>query len=217
LFWRRDARSEGDPSLKPEHANSSHAEIGIVLDLKHTELEATMRWHQTDYTDLVIWRPDFRGVFRPVNLASAKISGRSDLLSLSLLDRLIHFSYANDLLDPRNRTAGIDFDQQLTFRPHFVTRLIGEVRTEHWEMKYSHEIVARRYATESNTRWYDAYHVTDLSAGFSVSHSSFNLRIGGEIRNLFNQSYAQIAHYPMPGRNAAFSVRLTFDPTANKK
>ena len=49
--------------------------------------------------------------------------------------------------------------------------------------------------------------ITDLSVSVTIMNYDFSLKI----KNLFNENYALIQHYPMPRRNFEFTINKTID------
>ena len=77
-------------------------------------------------------------------------------------------------------------------------------------MNYSFIYTGKRYNEQENIRfnyeppWYT--HDMSLSKSFTVG--ACNLKITGELNNIFNQAYEVIHNYPMPGRNFRIAVKL---------
>ncbi|MEW5925546.1 MAG: TonB-dependent receptor, partial [Candidatus Zixiibacteriota bacterium] len=211
LFWKGDARSGGNPSLKPE--KSKHGEVGFELrgGIGAIGVSGGMTYFRSDVTDLVVWMPN-SGVWQPVNNSRALITGHEDFIELDILDRVISFLYQNTITTATNKdTVHTVYDKSLVFYPHYVTTLTARLNYAPVSLSYSVRRVDKAYTTAANTRYYDAYRVDDIAAGiqFNVSES---LRTGLDFKmnNIFDESYQLMTHYPMPGREWYLGARLTY-------
>ncbi|MDL2243425.1 TonB-dependent receptor, partial [Bacteroidales bacterium OttesenSCG-928-J19] len=79
-----------------------------------------------------------------------------------------------------------------------------------WDVNYSFIYVGERYTNSANTpeNRLQPWYTNDLSVGKSFAYKHYKLRLSAEVSNLFDQQYDVIVHYPMPGRNYRFTLRL---------
>jgi vitamin B12 transporter len=100
--------------------------------------------------------------------------------------------------------------QQIPYTPKHTLAINAGVNFGQTGIFYNHMLSSSRYYLSENL---PDYHVP----GFSVSDLSFNhqlqtkfpISISAEINNLFNQSYAFIRSFPMPGRSLRLSFQIT--------
>ncbi len=207
LFWKGDTRSRGNPGLRPE--TSEHSDIGLEIGLSWwADLSGGITYFHSHIRDLIEWQPGYNGVWQPVNLAAARITGHEDFIHLIFFDGRLRLDYQNTLTVAKNRTAGINsYDKFLTYRPRYVTLIT--VSTSIWKLwsRYSARFVDIRYNKEANTKWYDAYRVDDAAVGIELEIGKAGLEGSYEIKNLWDESYVLIGHYPMPGRQ--WGIELT--------
>lgn len=80
-----------------------------------------------------------------------------------------------------------------------------------WQLNYSFIYTGERYNEQENTRYnYEQpWYTHDMSISKLLHIRKMNLKITGEINNIFNQAYEVIHNYPMPGRNYKLSLRLS--------
>ena len=213
LFWKGDVRYRTNRDLRPETAE--HSDIGIELNVTSpVEFAAGMTYFHSFVTDLIVWQPSSPGnIWEPVNLDAARITGHEEFLRLGLFDRRIEFSYQNTITVAKNRKPGANsFNNDITFRPHYITQL--GLKASWWNLfaEYSIRLVDRRFANSANTKWYDAYRVDDITSGIKAQISKFSGRLAYSVKNLNGENYVLIGQYPMPGREWGISLSLIYNP-----
>ncbi len=211
LFWKGDARSTGNPSLKPEKAE--HSEGGVELTVTHGKvtLNAGITYFHTFYYDLVKWRPDFRGVWKPFNLAGARITGHEDIVVAGLFDKMLELVYQNTVTAALNREPGLNsYGKQLTFTPHYQTSLTARVNHQWLHASYAIRWVDRRFAKENNQKWYAAYRLDDLCLRGTVPYGQWQLQVEYKAYNVRDEDYTLITHYPMPPREWQIGASLSY-------
>ncbi len=215
LFWKGDAWSAGNPDLRPEVLLSTNWGGSLRYDAGWCRLEAGLTWFHRRADDLVQWvQSGPSGVWKPINLGSARISGREDFVRLEMWGGRLSFDYQNTLTDARNRVPGPNsFDKYLTHTPRYTTRLAVVLDISPVRVQYATRLIGRRWATEANTKWYDGHRLDDLDLSVTVPASS-SISVTGEVgvRNLLDEDYAIITHHPMPGRNWRVGLGVTFTP-----
>ncbi len=217
LFWQGDARSSGNPDLRPEH--SIHREAGFDLEYQWPWLALTggVTLFHNDIEDLVVWtQAGTQGVWQPVNLGKAKTTGHDDHLKIEMLNGGISLSYQNTITDARNLLDGhTRYNNVLTFTPHYVTRFAGQASVGPVEASYSIRQVGVRYTNEANTRWYGAYRVQDFACAVRTEfRQHWQIDLSYRIANVGDEQYVLIAQHPMPGREHTIGLSVSFSPAA---
>jgi len=211
LFWKGDVRSGGNAHLRPEKAEHSDAGFDISWERSWLSAAAGVTYYHSYIRDLIVWQPGYQDVWRPVNLDASKITGHEDYIRLGVFDELLSLDYRNTITVAKNNSPGINENgRYLTYRPHFVTVITA--RLNWWKLmaEYGTRMVDIRFANDANTKFYDAYRVDDVRAGFKTGLSRIQLDMQCRVNNLYNEHYVMIAHYPMPGRQWEASVRATY-------
>ncbi len=212
LFWKNDAVSRGNPGLRPEQSEHSEAGIEAQTATGQFQLRAGFTYFHSYVSDLIVWAQGYQNVWRPENLAAAMLVGHEDFVTVSLSDRLLELSYQNTITTSRNRSGTqATYDRELTFTPHYITNLA--VRLNHCILygSYSVRLVGRRYSLPNNQKYFDAYRLDNLMLGLRLQPwSSWEADINLRVNNLRDESYVLISHFPMPGREVEFGLRVTF-------
>jgi outer membrane cobalamin receptor len=215
LYWN----ALGNPDLKPEKDYS--AEGGITFN--HTSdnekffIESQLTGYYTQMFDLILWKPDSaKGAWRPVNVNEVKSRGvevglnfRYNLAGFSLsLNNNYHYcrsTYAS--ISP-----GQDFvvGNQVIYIP--VHQANSSLNLKKWEFfaSYLFYYVSGRYDGTDNQSIMPGYYLSDIILGKNFLFRKFKLSLQLKINNLFDLDYQSIKSYPEPGRNYAFTLRLSF-------
>ncbi len=210
LFWKGDVRAGGNPQLRPERAEHSDAGIDLTHNGRLNLTVGTTYFHSF-VRDLIVWQPGYQEVWKPVNLASARITGREDVIRVGLFDDHLRLNYQNTVTTAKNRTPGSStFNKSLTYRPHYITQV--EAAGSLWRFRATYRIrwVDIRYNKEANTKWYDAYRLDDLDLAFTAVCSRISIEATGRVRNVTDADYVLIGHYPMPGREWGIDLAATY-------
>jgi outer membrane cobalamin receptor len=148
LFWKGDARSEGNPYLRPER--SEHSEGSIELQWRPSKallVSASGAYFHTNYRDLVQWQPNFRGIWKPYNLAGAQVTGHEDVVSVGLFDRLIELRYQNTVTTALNREAGLNsYGMVIRYTPAYQTLATARLDLDWWWLAYDIRWVGQRHS-----------------------------------------------------------------------
>jgi len=209
LFWQGDARSKGNPLLKPERSEHSECGVEFTANLDWFSVTAGATYYHTHNTDLVQWQPDHKGVWKPFNLDAARITGHEDVVSISLWDRLIVLSYDNNITNSRNLVRNHNtYGTRLTITPYYQMGIRARLNQRWAFASYSVRMVDLRYALESNAKQLHAYRLDDLRIGGRTYWKSWRLQVDYEANNLRNEDYALMSNYPMPRREWQVGIKI---------
>ena len=200
LFWKGDVRSHGNPGLKPEKSNHSDVAGEINLGLGVFNLSAGLTYFHSYIRDLVVWQPDYQGVWRPVNLASARITGHEDNISLGFFEDKFEIIYQNTVTTALNKVPGHNsYNKKLTFYPGYITSITSRLNLGWLSAAYSIRFVDKAYTNQANTRFYDSYSLDDFRIGTDINISKYwRFSADAKIDNVRNVDYVLMTHYPMP-------------------
>jgi len=211
LFWIGGTRSHGNPGLKPE--KSEHSEAGYELkgELGPVSLSGGMTYFHSLVKGLVIWRP-YVGVWQPVNMEKAQLTGHEDFIELSLYDKTLSVLYQNTITTALNKSPGHTiYNKRLVFYPHYIQSLTVRLDYKFLYASYSIRWVDSTYTLTSNTKYYESYRLDDFCIGvkFDIT-GSWHLAADYKLHNVRNESYVLMTHYPMPGREYDFGISIAY-------
>ncbi|MFH1374295.1 MAG: TonB-dependent receptor [bacterium] len=216
LFWRGDIRSRGNPNLRPERTEHSEGGMELTGSVASLSFSAGMTCFHSRVSDLVVWQAGYGGVWTPVNLESALITGHEEYITIGFMDKTLEIQYQNTITTAQNKVPGHNsYDKRLTFTPRYVTGVTARLR-QRWRQtivyaSYAVRLVDIRYALSSNTRWYDAYRIDDLGFGLKVGfYEHWRLAFDVKVYNLNDESYVLMTHCPMPDSEWDIGLKLSY-------
>jgi outer membrane cobalamin receptor len=218
LFWKGDVRSGGNPGLKPEKSEHSEAGAEFKIGFRGFAAAAGLTYFHSHTTDLIIWQPDYQGVWQPRNLASGETSGHEEFVEFRLKNRLLTVRYQNTITTARNKTPGHNtYNKRLPFYPHFITSLAAGFDCWIFSGRYEIRWVDMSYTNQANTRYYDGYRIDDirLSADIAVGRN-WTVSFDGAVNDLHDTAYVLMAGQPMPGREWQVGIEVGYGISDNR-
>lgn len=217
-FTSFGTRTVGNPGLDPEKSATYEGGVDFALN----SLNASLTYFYTDFEDKITtdYLPDGSATWK--NLGDATIAGFEGEISydvgdpmgwawevrpylgLTLLTEYEDDETGEDLLYVSGTTlsAGLVVGDGAGTFVRFNVAYTGEQDVDDWE---SGEYPTPVVELDSST-------VADLVASYrfyeSATYGAFTLR--GEVRNLFDEEYAYVKGYPMPGINWFLGLRWEY-------
>ncbi len=206
LFWQNDVFAVGNPDLKPETAIKREAGISLEVN-SPVKINAKNSWYESDLADLIIWRRQFDGKYKPVNLDRAHYSGVEWSIGVSVLEDNLRLKYTYSTLSAVNRSAGSGYEgNQIPFRPDRTEMVSATCRLHPLTISYRISHTGRQYIREANTKALEPYTLHDLGIQFDLRLFEHTHKVDFEVLNLFNEHYELLERMPMPPRS--FRVEL---------
>jgi vitamin B12 transporter len=185
----------GNEALRPETSRSTEIGVGQRGAHWHWQLNA----YQTDIDDLITY--DSR-IFQANNLDRARIRG-AELTGEATLAGW-QFAAQTTFADPRNRSAGANFDNLLPRRTRRSARVDADRTFGAWQLGASWIAEGARYDDFSNDLRLGGYATLDLRARLALGR---DWSLQAQVRNVFDCAYETSAYFYQPGRELGFSVR----------
>ncbi|MFH2123713.1 MAG: TonB-dependent receptor [Pseudomonadota bacterium] len=208
-------RTIGNPDLDPE--KSLTWEGGA--DYSKAGFSGSLTWFATDFEDKIVSNKVASGASSYTNLGSATINGLEAALSYDLGAPLrwawevrpfvdmtwlnqyeddstgLDLTYVSDL----TLSTGLAFSDSGAFSGRFNVTYTGPQQVDDWEESY--EVVEK-----------GSFVVTDLTLSYRFRQDATlgDFTVRGELRNLFDEDYAYVKGYPMPGRSALVSLKWEY-------
>jgi outer membrane cobalamin receptor len=212
LFWIGDTQAKGNPDLRPERSEHSDVELELKTTIGVIRLSGGITYFHSYISDLVVWRPSV-GVWRPINLNRAQITGHEDFIEMNLFENNIAIRFQNSITTGLNKTEGhTSYNKRLVFSPHYTRTLELKLDYHLLNASYSIRWVDSIYILESNTKYYDGYRLDDLLVGlkFNIARD-WRLRFDFRLNNVRDVSYILLTHYPMPGREWELVLGVNYE------
>lgn len=208
-------RTVGNPDLNPE--TSLTWEGGA--DYVQSGFSGALTWFSTDFEDKIVSSTLTGGDSSYTNLGSATIKGLEAALSYDIgtpfhwaweVRPFVDITWLNQYEDDATGldltyisdltlATGLSFSDSHAFSGRINVSYAGPQQVDDWEETY--EVVEM-----------GSFVVTDLTLSYRFWKDATlgDLTVRGELRNLFDEDYAYVKGYPMPGRSAFVSLRWDY-------
>ncbi len=216
MYYSRVAK----PDLKPENTNQFN--IGFTFsNIKSNQIASftiTADYFNNKIQDKIVVVPAKNLYYwSATNLGEVSISGidlnAETVFSLSKSNKLLlsgtyNYQSAIDVTNPENNTYG----HQIPYTPRVSGSARASLETNYGDISYSLLWSGVRYAgyqnyAENRLPGYSDQNIS-YSKLFQIKELALNCKI--EMLNIFNENYAVIRYYPMPGRSLRASVSMKF-------
>jgi len=208
LFWRDDVFVESNPDLNPETAITRDLglffrhETPVVFELKNT-------WFSSRLAEMIIWRRQYDGKYRPVNLDRARHSGTELEIKLATRDHRLEVSYTHNTLNAVNESTASGYaGNTIPFKPNRTERLTVSAILRKLRLEYSYSFTGERYIREANSKALPGFALHDLILEYTLAVGATRSTIRLAAYNLFDQRYELLERMPMPPRSLALSYRV---------
>ena len=208
LFWRGDVFSEANPDLHPEQAISREVELTLKYERSFV-IVASHSWFNSDVTDLIIWRRQFDGKYKPVNINRSQYVGSESSITVAPKNRRLGFSYHRTSLDATNLSGSSGYyGMTVPFKPDLVERFSLDIDLTLCRARYSYSYTGERQIREANTKQLPGYALHDLSVEVPFSLWARNHALQAAVFNLTDEHYELLERMPMPPRCVSLTLNI---------
>ncbi|HET8810080.1 MAG TPA: TonB-dependent receptor [Flavobacteriaceae bacterium] len=198
-YWQ----GSGNTDLKPE--TSHQAEIGNYVNWKNFDFSITAYF--IDIQDMIRWLPAENGMWEPENTAKVQTYGLESNANyhknIGKHHFSLHASYGYTISE--NEKTG----KQLIYVPFHKATASFAYHFQRWGLTYNFLYNGEVFARTDNNPNYNipAYQVSNVDVFYRFG-KKIRLKIGGKIKNLFNEKYQSVENRFFPGRN--YTLYLIF-------
>ncbi|EOR94954.1 TonB-dependent receptor [Arcticibacter svalbardensis MN12-7] len=208
----------GNRTLKPELAKQVN--LGITYSKAYTHLlnylTITADAYYNHVKDKIIAIPN-KDLFTwtMLNLGKVEIKGldlgiKTELPLSSSLQGSISGNYtyqeAIDITDPSSSV----YLNQIPYTPEHTAAVNAGIHNNRFSLYYNQIVSSSRYFLRENLpeNYVPGFTVSDASASYQFFAGGNAINFSTELNNIFNNSYAFIRSFPMPGRSVRFSFQI---------
>lgn len=186
----------GNADLKPE--NSKNLELGIAGRLARGEWAIAAFQNKID--DLIQWRDTGAGIWKPMNVAAAKING----LELSAAQRLGAWQVSGNATFQQPEVAsGEQAGDLLVNRPKQILNLDAERQLGRVSIGAAIHAEGRRYNDTANLEPLAGFGTLDLRAKYALNR---DLAVSAKLANVLDKDYELRKGYNQPGVNGMLTL-----------
>lgn len=210
LYWPESAWTKGNPDLNPEI--STHFDVGFLFKQeKSFFFQTELNYFISNIKDLIEWSPSFSGVWMPLNVGKAKISGLESGFEIRLQKNLAYLKIFHTWMKATdNSPDSPNKGNRLIYRPDRKLDISAGLNLSPITMNVNYRIVTKRFTSSDNSNTLPQYRILDGNIGFSFSVVGLNIDTKLQAQNLLNKSIFILDGYPLPGREFRFSFGLRY-------
>jgi outer membrane cobalamin receptor len=209
LFWPAGQYEAGNPNLLPERGKEF--EGGVLYEFSRAgnwQIEAGA--FDSKVKDLIVWIPDANFLYSPYNVDDARISGGELGIAWRSNGDRIGWRAAYAYLSAKNDSDDSpDEGKYLVYRPRHKLDLQAQIDVRYFTISGSYQFVEKRFSNAANSDSLPSYQLAHFSLSRRMNFGEVSFLLRGEVRNVFDEHYAIIDGYPMPGREYRASVELS--------
>jgi iron complex outermembrane receptor protein len=199
LFWR----AGGNIDLKPEE--SYQAEFGQIFHFSGFEFSLTGFLIKID--NLLRWVPDSNGLWRPVNTQSVLNKGLEANISWRKImgDHQVSFNGLYAYTKTNDEILG----KELIYVPKHKANASAGYAFRRLSFYYQFLYNGSIFTSSDNNYELEGYKVSNAGINYNFGRNK-EIRVGIEVRNLWNTNYQNLPSRPMPGRSISSSLTFNF-------
>jgi vitamin B12 transporter len=204
LYWPRSSGAEGNPDLTPETAYE--ANVGFERRVSWLEYVATAYLRYTE--DVILWQPGTDGYWKPTNFGDAFYPGVELTLKAKVSERYaISGSYS--WLHSYVLSGDLDLADDKRLPMTSEHSLKGTLSFAGGRFSWSTTAVyaSLRYIKTANVAYLPAYFTLDALVRWKAGEKA---SVYIAVDNIFDEQYAIVDGYPMPGTKIRLGIELKF-------
>ncbi|MDX2002859.1 MAG: TonB-dependent receptor plug domain-containing protein [Chitinophagales bacterium] len=206
----------GNPDLKQEVSMGTEGGIGFSKWLKSGKIAADITGFYLLVDNWILWQPGNFGYWSPENIRKVKSRGLEASLQFDgqkadwrwWFRSNYQFVKATVLESTNGNDLSIGND--LIYTPRHVASGYIRVAFQGWYLSYNHQFTGKRYTTSDNSESLQAFTTGEIIVGKQFLKALKGLDIFVNVKNLWNESYQNIAWRPMPGRAYYGGIRFSW-------
>jgi outer membrane cobalamin receptor len=206
LFWPARATAAGNPDLRAETARD--ADLGLAWTAREARVGVEAFARRVD--DLIQWAPGAGGVWRPVNVGRAHISGieafgdarvPAPFGTAAIVEGALARTWTRDASGEPNVDGN-----ELVYRPRWTgTASIALARPERAELAFAVRVLGDSWITRANTKLLRGSTLLDVRARV---HAFRGVALDAAVTNLLDRPARDLRDFPLPGRSIEVGITL---------
>ena len=210
LYWPEDAFTRGNPDLKPE--TSTNFDVGLVFGQKSSSFsQVEINYFNNTIEDLISWGADNLGIWMPLNIGKANISGIEMGVKFRLPNDIVYMEVFHTWLKatdetPNSATKG----KQLIYRPNSKLDLHIGSNVKSFSINLNYRLVSERYILPDNSTSLSGYNLLNGNVGYLLPIAGLVFDAKLQVLNMLNKSIYIYDGYPLPGREVRLSLGINY-------
>ena len=216
LYWANG----GNPDLKPEHGRGKEIGLDFSKPVKQitylTKIHADATAYHGVYDNWIQWTPNATGTWEARNIKQVLTQGIESSAGtkwqFGKLKVSLSVTYAYTQSKNLKSSSGLDASEgkQLIYVPFHQGSVSVSVRYAGYRLSYLHRHTGKRFVTRDHYKYLNGYDVASTGLGKTFQLNGIRLRSRISVRNLFDETYQELAWRPMPGRSFHLMIGFKF-------
>ncbi len=213
----------GNKNLLPEKSISFDA--GVYYDLNfiaNTKIEVS--YFNINTKDRIVWTPDARGVWRPINIGKVKSEGvdasiRTGINLFKYFHAELGFNYNYGTAIKKSKDFEIDesYNKQLLYLPQEYAKSSLNLSCEPKgalvkliSLNIFYTFTGKRYINAENTKFIPYYELVDANINLTLNLLKTETSLKFAVNNFADEDYEVMPGYPMPLRNYKLQIGIKY-------
>jgi outer membrane cobalamin receptor len=210
LYWPDEGWGRGNPGLNPE--TSTNLDFGLVFGYK-TNLfsQFEINYFTNAIQDLISWGTDEMGIWMPLNIGEATISGFEAGVKIRLPRELAYLEIFHTWMQATDETPNSATNgKRLIYRPDNKLDLQIGSTVQNFSINLNYRLVSKRYIAADNSSSLPGYQLLNGNINYALPLAGFVFDVKLEVLNILDRSVYVYDGYPMPGREFRLNLGVSY-------
>ena len=219
LYWL----GLGNKNLLPEKSVSFDAGAYYLFRL-FAENKIELSYFSINTVDRIVWTPDSRGVWRPINVGRVKSEGIDASIKTAFIlfknysaGIGFNYNYGTALKKSKDNPNDESYNKQLLYLPQEYVKSALNLSYEPSgsilkliSLNVFYTFTGKRYIDAENTRFIPYYELIDGNINLTLNLFKTETSIKFAVNNMGNEDFQVMYGYPMPLRNYKLQIGIKY-------
>ena len=210
LYWPDEGWGRGNTDLKPE--TSTNFDVGLVLGQNSSYFsQVEVNYFNNAIEDLISWGADNLGIWMPLNIGKANISGIETGVKFRLPNEIAYLEVFHTWMKatdetPNSPTKG----KRLIYRPNSKLDVQIGSTVKQFSINLNYRLVSKRYILSDNSNSLSDYNLLNGNVSYSLPIAGFVFDAKLQVLNMLDKSIYVYDGYPLPGREIRLNLGVNY-------
>lgn len=211
LYWYPG----GNPALKPESGWSEEIGLKANYRIKSITAEFTAAAFNSHIENWISWLPN-TSYWSPQNIMEVWSRGTETKTFVTIPYREVKFqlSVMTSYVLSTNEEVKSENDASLHRQLIYIPRYTGQgnflIIYKELYINYNQTYTGYRFTSTDNSQYLEPYSLGNIAVSKGLRLNKIDLRVSGQINNVWNTTYVIIPSRPLPMRNYQVGVSINF-------
>ena len=210
LYWPDEGWGRGNPDLNPE--TSTNFDVGLVLARNTAAFsQVEINYFTNRIQNLISWGADEQGIWMPLNIGEAKISGVETGFKFRLPREFAYLEIFHTWMKATDETANSPTKgKRLIYRPDHKLDIQVGATVKSFSVNLNYRLASKRYSAVDNSSSLSSYNLINGNIGYAVPVAGFTFDVKLHVLNIPGKSIYVYDGYPLPGREVRLNLGISY-------